>query len=187
MRSGGWGPRIGDLIEFLAYSGLRITKPLPDNNSKSHRTPGKPHKWAPDEFHKYIAGVVIEVKADAITGELEVSVKEPLAQTAKPLTNSHKTTLVALCNLRMKKMTDPLCKRTFVKLLFRHRSGNDNFLDITGLFDSRARPLQNADLFDWKRTAKGYVNIWVPQFDCKLNENMLSGADQFLAGSMGRA
>ena len=24
MRSGGWGPRIGDLIEFLAYSGLRI-------------------------------------------------------------------------------------------------------------------------------------------------------------------
>ncbi len=24
MRSGGWGPRVGDLIEFLAYSGLRI-------------------------------------------------------------------------------------------------------------------------------------------------------------------
>ena len=24
MRSGGWGPRVADLIEFLAYSGLRI-------------------------------------------------------------------------------------------------------------------------------------------------------------------
>jgi integrase len=24
MRSGGWGPRVADLVEFLAYSGLRI-------------------------------------------------------------------------------------------------------------------------------------------------------------------
>jgi integrase len=24
MKSGGWGPRVADLVEFLAYSGLRI-------------------------------------------------------------------------------------------------------------------------------------------------------------------